>query len=372
MKVRIQNILYYIAFAITVILRLSTSSTFFKISHELNQFIMLLILILFITKILLDKHTIKELLLIFITIVFSLYLFYKLDLAFLVIGFFGFISIKNIEIKNIIKIDIAIKLIFLISHSLIYGVNYIFDYETLSMLFLYSKKGITHSLYFLNPNTVGMLTFWLIVDLELINKKQNKSRFIPYTIIIVVMYMLTKCRTALLAYFLFIVLHFIKNKKIVDIGVKTIYPILGVLSFAMVYFQKEESQLFEMLNSLLSWRLGYSIRAYELLNMHFLPIFVDEKFFQIYIIDNYYVKCLINYGIITMLTLYLPYFMIPKEKYQIQKKIAIISAIYLFFETVTINIGYAIPYLLLADIIFNKKEIHNEKNRNIDNVLQQY
>lgn len=371
MKVKTKNLLYYAAFMLTAILRLCTSSTLFVVTHEANQFITLIILLMFSIKILLDKHTYKELFLISIAAAISMYLFIVLDIAFIVITFFAFISIKDVEIKKVIKIDIVIKCIFLLSHSILYGLDYFFEYEKIESLILMSKKGISHAFYFSNPNTVGMLVFWLIMDLEFLSSKNSHKKFVIESLLILSVYSLTKCRTSLVLYIVYLVIKQIKNKKIIDNMNKYMYIILSLLAFAIIYFLKEDNVTFQFFNGLLSGRLSYSIRAYNILKIHFLPYYVSDLFFETYIIDNHYVKSLIHYGIITLLIFYIPYLLIPKEKFMKQKKISIISALFLFFERATINIGYATPYLIMADVIFNKKEaLYEEKSRNNNDVPQ--
>lgn len=355
MKKKYNNILYYIAFSIAVILRLCTSSVLFNVTHDLNKIITFIIILLFAIKIMLDKHTFKELIAIIIGSILFIYLYLILDLAFLLIAYFAFIAIKNVNINTVVRIDIFIKIFFIGSHAFLYGIDYLFDYSKIESLIIISKKGISHCLYFVNPNTIGMLSFWLVMDLVFINKDLDYKKHIFFLMILIIIYYISKCRTSLYSYIIFILLSIIKKEKIVQFIYKYIYVILAIISFLIINDVKENSSYFSIMNGLLSGRLSYSIRAYNIVGLHFLPNYLSEEFFSNYTIDNFYVRCYIFYGVLSMIIMYIPIILIPKKNFTKEKTILIMSCIFLFFEAVTINIGYAIPYLIAADIIFNKK-----------------
>ena len=119
------------------------------------------------------------------------------------------------------------------------------------------------------------------------------------------------------------------------------------------------------MNKLLSNRLLFSINAYAQTGLNVLPRTLETRFFDTYIIDNYYVRCFINYGLLTLLLFYIPIVMVPRKGFEKEKKFSILSTIYLFFENVTINVGIALPYVFLADIIFNKKGLKDGEKEKI-------
>ena len=272
------------------------------------------------------------------------------------IGYISIICAKNIDIKKIFKIDITLKIIFLLSHTLIYANDYLYNYEKVASTMFYSiKKGYSHTLYFANPNTVGLLLIWLIVEILYLKKKIKIKDLLIGLIILLIGYIITKSRTALFAYLVYMTLHFINNKKIIDILHRYTFLLLTLLSFYIVKFLAINSIQYIILNGLLSNRLGYSIKAFSVANMHFFPNILPNNFFEYFVIDNFYVRCFIFYGLISLILILIPQLLIPKKGYEKEKKLSILLNIYIFFEAVTMNIGYTPVYIALADIIYNKK-----------------
>ena len=123
----------------------------------------------------------------------------------------------------------------------------------------------------------------------------------------------------------------------------------------MVSLLSPGTPIYDMLNALTSGRIGFSFMAYNLIGPVFLPDSNAMVALEKYPIDVFYIKCLVNYGIITMIIAYIPHFILPTDSSKETKRISIIASLYLFFEAVLVNIGFAPAYLILADAIINKE-----------------
>jgi len=358
MKYSRNRYFYYIGFILTVLLRLMMSSTLITLPVSINYIILGIISICFAIKIILDNHNIIEALLIAVGCIISLYIYQQTDVSYIFTGFLSIIAIKNVDIKQIIKIDIALKLIFLLSHGTLYLYNYVFNYSAIESLINYSVKGVSHSIYFGNPNTVGALVLLVILDAMCLKKNIRLKDLVFGAIVIIFSYIVCKSRTPMYIYFIFVGISFINNMKIINFLSKYSYFIFGILSFLIIHVLDNSNTILLAIDKLFSNRLIYSMIAYRQYGLAILPNSAANTYISHFIIDNFFVRCFINYGVITLILVGLMNFKIPKKGYKIEKNIFTVSSIYLFFETVTVNTGFGIPMLIMGDIILyrNKRE----------------
>ena len=357
-----KNTLYYFAFSLTAILHMLRASALIDLSDEFYQFATLVISALFAGKILMDGHTRKELAFIFLSVIAIVLLYILGAPAFLVMFFLASISIKNIEIKKIIQIDLIIKSIFLISHALLFYLDYITgESGALAFISESTKGGLENSLYFINPNNTGMIGVWIALDWLLLIKDKKLKDYIFPTLFVAIVFLITFSRTAVGIYFVYLILQFIKNKKILSIMSKVVFPICAVASVFIVTMLSFSDTIVMQIDSFLSGRIWYSITAYNVMGAHFLPFSQGNEFLETYIIDNFYIKCLVYYGIAVMLIYFIPYVLLPKKSDKEIKRISIVSGVCMLFENTTANVGLAIPYLVMADSINNGEK--NEKQK---------
>lgn len=308
-----------------------------------------------------DGHTKNEFALIILFYLIFLYIYIKTDMYYLLTTYLAFVSIRNVNIKKIVKIDISLKLIFLISHSLFYLYDYIFNYDKIIQLLFISEKGISHTLYFANPNTVGVILVWLIIDILYLKEKLSFKSIIISFSVMMIGYLIVHSRTALYIFFIYLLLNLIKNDNLIHYLNKYCYYFLALISFGIITFIKTSSNMFIFFNDLFSNRLAFSISAYKSTGLKIMPHYLNINFFDDYVIDNFYVRCFIGFGIITLLIVGLPNLFLKKGSYRKEKIIGIVSSIYLFFENVTTNIGYAIPFLIIASALFNESQGDEKK-----------
>ncbi|MBR1416985.1 MAG: hypothetical protein IJ572_04130 [Bacilli bacterium] len=365
---KIKNSIYYIAFSLLVIVNTLLKSVLIQPPVLFFQVTYVLITILFLVKIILDKPNIKESIIYVILLILMIYLYYITRNKFLVLNLLAFISIKNIDIKKIIKIDIIIKLLFILSHSIFYFYDYIFNNNNILELIHTSSKGTSLYLYFINPNFTSYLVFAIVFDYLFLQEKINIKKIIICTLLIIITFIITRSRTPFIMYLLLLLFYLIKNKKLINC---IYYSSYIILSFISLYFLKFSfhTPIYYKLNDLLSGRFGYPRLAFEEIGLSLIPSSSSMQIYGKYIVDNFYDMCFLFLGVITLLIYLVPIIMTPKKGFEKEKKFIIICIIYLFFETLTIKIGVSIFLLLIANIIYNRKgEVKNESNSYSSNI----
>ena len=373
------DVLYYIAIFGTFFMYLADTSKIIIIEGSIRNITLVILAILFIVKILFTKYSKSQLLLIAVFGMISLYITYVLDNFLFVTNFLAIVGIKGVDIKNIVKIDIAVKLFFILLHSIIYLHDYIYDYSNITQTFLYTKDlEIRHTLYFSHSNGVGGLVLWLIIDMFYISKNKLRT-YIISTVVMLFYYYLTVSRTAMIIYIIFSILLFINYKKEKIFNEKTNFvlkymvDIMLIITIVLVVIPNivGNSTIIDYIDMLLSRRLYFSQWAIETYGFNLLPNAKTSLLENGLIIDNFYIRCIVSYGFITYLMLSAKYKLLSNKIKNMDRIILMILPIYLFNELFCYNIGRAIPLLILANALFNNKkeeeknEVNNNNNTNI-------
>lgn len=376
MKIRNETI-YLIAFSLYCFMALTGGSELILLNDTVKIAIYGIIIILLGLKFITQHISIKKILIYVIIGGVTLYAYLKLDAIFFLMNFLMIISVKDVEVKKIIKTDIAIKCIFLIFHIISYGIDYFFDYNKVQELIMNDGIRIRHAFYFTHPNIISAIIFWLIMDIYYLTKQIKLKHIIMGILLMLVSYSFTKSRTTVFLFILFLIAFFIgkiiKNKKvyykIIDLTYKYIIEFTTLISILMGILYKYNIYLIRtLLNSLTSGRV-YS--AYAAFTDFGINLFCNSKALKIekyLIIDNFYVRCAVLYGLIFVILFAIMTKLVRSkdEKYIKEKIMVIILAISLFSEYSGIIIGNAIPLLLLGKLIVDKDENNERKKESID------
>ena len=357
---KLNSYLYYAAFILIVLLRLFYMSKLINFPTYITKLMVLFAIFLLVLKIMLDEHSFKELVLIVLFGLIFIFLYIK-DVSYVFLTtYLAFVGIKNVNIKNVIKIDLVLKLFFIIIHCSLFALDYLFyDSAIVNEIFI-TSKGVVYSLFTNNPNNLPTLVFWMIIDIIFLAKNNKARNFIIYFIIISIFYELTKTRTVLILFFILLILYIIKDKKIVNSIYKYSYFIMFLISILLLKLHDIFPKMFFDINSLLSNRLSYPYNAINNIGVRFMPLLEQKELNMIYIIDNFYLKSLVFYGIIILLLMGIPFLLKKKNTTSKQILICLITAFYLFLEVAPIDVGYAISYLIIGNMIFNKGVRNNE------------
>lgn len=354
--------LYYLSFCIISVARMMKASSLFGfISSELFSYASVAAMILFTVKFLLDGHTQKEIAIVsIISILLIIASFCGLP-AYAVLTFLAFISIKDVNVRSIIKMDFAIKVIFFTSHLALYGLDLIFDQTMAATAISEHTKGMANSLYFVNPNITGLIGTWALIECLYLRKKKRKIDYVLLSILAIFVFFLTLSRTSLFIFTLYMLLQVIKNDKVLYVMSKILYPIMLILSFIVISGVFANNELLISIDDLLTGRLSYSISAFNALGVNLFPIVPPDWVIEKYIIDNFYIRCITYYGIITALFYYIPFLLLPRKSSKDSKITSIVVSVFLFSEAGAADISLCPAFLLFADSTLNRKADNEAK-----------
>lgn len=366
--------LYIIAFTLFCFISLAGGSILLKLSDSVKVILYLIIIACFGLKILLDKVNIKILFLYLCIAVICIYTYFKTGAIFFLINFLAIVASKDIKIKRIVLIDFIVKCLFIVTHFIFYGIQYVFNYDSIANLII-SSDGfrVRNALFFVHPNIAAGVVLWAIIDVFYLINKIKIKHVIYTTLIMIVTYIITGSRTSLLIYLLFLILYglnkIMKNKsykKILNFFQRYSVEIIAVFSLLLAYLYKFENSLIYFINRLTSGRIYYSYKAITDFGIN---IFSNQNAINvdnIYPVDNFYIRCVILYGMIFLFMLVILEKLIDKNenKYFLEKILFIILTISLFSEYYVFIIGNSVVLLLVGKIVVERKPKGNRFIKN--------
>lgn len=376
MKKNNNDILYIIPFSLYCFMSLSGGSRLIELDNSIKIILYTIIILLFGIKIVINKLSLREICIYTIIGFISVYAYIKLETIFFLMNFLAIISLKNVDIKKVVKVDIAIKGVFFITHSTLYIIDYFFDYNNIEQFIIYDEKRVRHALYFIHPNIVNSMVFWMIMDIFYLKRNIKFRHILISSIIIGIMYEITKSRTMSLLFIIFLFIYYMeritKNKdlyyNIINTIQKYIIEFFTILSIAIgVLYKYNIHFITTFLNALTSGRVYYSYAAINDFGINFLcnakAINLEKN---LLLVDNFYIRCTVLYGLIFILLIIIMTKLTKKDnKFMLDKIMFIILAISLFSEYFGIIIGNAIPLLLLGNMIINRNEKVDNKNKTL-------
>ena len=227
--------LYLFAYAICSILSLIGSSAIWDVNNNIKLILYSFSIIIFSYLIIKSGLSLKKIFFIICLSILSLYTYYKIGSIFFLIDTFALFAIKDRNIKKIVVLDLIIKIIFLLSHTILYGLDYLFDYEALKdNIFIRDDMTIRHSMYFVHPNIFSSLMLWGIVDIYIIKEKISILDFILATLIIILSFIITDTRTLIILYFIFIILSLLKKQKKLSSFINSLTACLSTISIRVI------------------------------------------------------------------------------------------------------------------------------------------
>ena len=353
--------LFYTGLFLAIVMKMLEKSALINLPDIFFTVIMFISMALFFMKIVLGNHKRYELIL-GISIIVTAIIARGLtgDLTFLLLTALAFVSIRGTDIKTVIKIDLIVKMFFLALNTTLFMVDFLTGSGIAQQYIFESEKGLSISLYFTNPNTTGLVGLSIALDLLFLKDDKKVRVFIVPTLIMIATFLVTASRTPLWVYILYLLLQFIKDGEKLTVMQKITYPLLCMLTLFVLMFVKPGDFFYDTFNHLLSGRIRWSLMAYNTAGINVLPSASSIALLKEYTLDVFYVKCFVEYGLITMIIYYLPHLLLPKKASNEAKRMSIISSFYLLFESVAANVGFTVMYLIIADSIYNRKEDEDE------------
>lgn len=363
------ELFYIIGIIILNFITLSSVSNIIMINTKVHYALYLVAVIFMILKIVKSKYEKKYIVYMILIGLISIFTSIRTNDFMFVTNFIAMIAIVDVDIKKVVKTDLIMKLIFLSFHTILYFYDYIFDYSKI-VPYLFRSHSVTvrHALYFTHPNTAASIIIWLIIDWIYISKNKKNAILIG-TIFFALYSIFIYSRTAIIIYIIFLILLYcIKKKKFTKIMKflenKLFLVMVGVNCLTLLLGGFMKNPLIVKLDKLLSRRLYYTSRAIQLFGFHIFGKQLGNALItNNLIVDNFYTRSFITYGFIVLVVIAFLYFcMEKKEKSNVDKAILIIFPLYLFNELFPINISRSISLLIIANIIFNNKEVSKNES----------
>jgi hypothetical protein len=366
-QLRTGSVLYYIGIFFITIRFVCSCSTLLIIPDEVHTLLNVVIISLFIGKLLFQTYSLGRLLSISIFGVICIYSSSVSNEFFLLMSCLAIISGQNVNFNTVIRIMCSTKIILISFQILVYGLDHIFNSSLVMEKVFYRGQEIRYTLYFVHPNTVGLFTLWIIMELFFLHYDSLNLRIILIVSgIVFIVYYFCKSRTLITCY-AFAILMIMLSKfnspftdKLLAQLSKYIYAICSVVSilFAIIYNSLLNSPfgfLFSSLNKLLSERLFAGSLAYQTFGLTLLGRSINFDKLQ-FVVDNAYVKIAVETGIIYLVIFSVAFYLVSKslnKKYQI---FIIVYVIYGISESIIINAFLCFPLLLLSLVLFSKGE----------------
>ena len=364
-----KNLIFYIAYTLNLIYVMLYHSEIFHMSEFFSKSLVFLSYALFIIKLFLDKYSIKRLSIYLILSVFFFYLYKVTSVQYIFVAYLAIISFKDVDLKQFLKIDLFVRGFILSVHFALFLADYLFFQSNLINVISDSVKGTSYYLYFSNPNIVSSYFLALIIDILYLKSNIKFKDFIISFIAIYIMFMITKSRSSLISFGVLMALNLIKNKKITYYMAKYTFLVFSIMSFVIAKYVIIGSSFYNIYNTISSDRIKYSILAFQETGLTILPKSYD--ILQKYIIDNFYIRCFVCYGLIALIIFYIFHLYAIKKDDIKTNRLIITMDFYLFLEQVITNIAYNPFLLILANNLLNKKEVNSNElsiNNNRSNI----
>lgn len=371
-KMKKENILFNIGYIITCFIVLSGGSKIFELPDGIKILLYLITFIILGIDFLMSKPSIKKILFFLMFLLIGVLGYIRTGAFFLLLDVFVLFNLKDKNLNDIIKIDFSMKLIFIIIHCICYSFEYSFNYDVLSDSFMYKDdiEGgiIRHSMMFLHPNTFSSIFLWMVIDIIYLNYNKNEKLLITTiicSILMVAQYLLTKSRTALIIYFIYIVGVFIlkkinpeKIRKILDFIYHHLFDIIFIATVLMCILYLDGNYLMKKINGLTSGRIYSSSFLLDNYGISLLPVEISRPSWLI--IDNFYILFLCEYGFIYLIFLSIVTKVKTKEYKLLEKFLIIILFINLFSEYNGIIVGNSMALILLFHMFWNNRKLKSK------------
>lgn len=260
--------------------------------------ILIMIFNLFLTAV--ELRDIKKWGIIILFFILSLISYFKTqDTLFIQLSLMLFCSI-NLSFEKIIKSDIVFKVFILLF-------NLLFHFSGLTITSYFVRRGIERQAFgFIHPNLFGFFVIILIFEIVLlyeISSRMKASLFLLITTPAFILLNMAASRAAQLSLLLFSILFLLNKllnrKSIIFLN----YKFSGLMIFILLIFGTvqltylyPQNSIVVTLNNILSNRLLF--QSIFLRNYNF-SLFGNIVDYSRYVLDNSYLRLLLNYGTIT-------------------------------------------------------------------------
>ena len=371
MKIKKYSLLYYIAIFILTLKLILENSRLIIIPELIWNIINITAIVLLIIKLYNQKYTVYELWVYILfglicTLVSFLSKEYVIALSYLLI-----VGIKNVNIKNALRINCYTKFIVIFLHMFIYIINV--ENGLTEIIYYTSSGNPRYDFYLGHPNSTAGIIFWMIAEFIYIN--DNKLSFGKFTLCSIIGFIsisLTNSRTSILSYIvllIFLLLSRINSRNInrfIKFNSKYIFSMLAILSIYISYFYTKINNIInlDILDSLLSRRLSLGYMGIQRFGIPIFPQLIDSSYiveWKTYhmkiVLDNIYIKSAVCYGLLFLTLMAILFVYVTKRSSKIEWIYIIVFAIVGFSENYILNALVSFPLLFIGNGIINNTRI---------------
>lgn len=279
----------------------------------------------------------------------------------LISQFILIMSSKNIDIRNIFKINLFTRLFTIIIVAILAILNIIPN--ELDLKYYYYNEGIIvygNPLGFLHPN--GLYWNLFVIFACLIYLYFDKLKVVHILLLMgisYIFYLITLSRTGFICALILFILYFIFKKIDINIKISKIcltffYSIIALINVIFPIYYSSSYEIMVKISKLLSGRLYWANKIYQLFGIKLwgnsIPYSSDL------ILDNLYSYLLFDHGVVFFILLCIGFTLLSRKllRYGYKKEIFIIAifAIYGITERYGSNIFQNLSYLFLLELIY--------------------
>jgi len=228
---------------------------------------------------------------------------------------FLIIGIKDVDLRKTIEIILKVNVIIMSIHIVLYTFAWIFKIGNLELQ--YNSDGEPRYCFFLNnPNQFSIILFGAYSAYVYFKYEKIKPRaYIIGLILSIFIYLFPKSRTSSIMSLLFVVLIAISKidnkiiKKIIYFIAKYLFLIIFIFTLIFVtnFDNLKKNKFVWKMDTMLSGRIWHTNLAYKNYGLTLFGQNIDYdkvvKYDKEIILDNFYAKMILNYGIILLLIL---------------------------------------------------------------------
>ena len=373
------QLIYYLATIVVVTKLILAYSEIIVLPPIINSLLNFTFILLMLLKTLMTfRFKAKKIYIAFIVFaMMALYTSIQTENYIILFSALGIIAIKNMNVRNIIRVSFYTKVFWLTIHF----VSFAFAMAFFPQRVEYSLIGqIRYRIFLSQPNTCAMLFLWAIFEYMYLNyERLSFNKFLGCTFVFGTILYITKSKTCIAVYALqrlFILLRKREIvKKVIFVFSKYGYIILSIffVSLTVIYTSFPFART---LNVMLTGRLAGAAKAYSLYGFTMLGQYMElgkeitwDAVYGVTSIwlENAYSMMFLNYGIVYAILIavalwYTAGYLTDKDKIFVCAML-----IYGIGESYIVNIFLCFPLLIVAAAIYNKQE-YLTKNYNSDYV----
>lgn len=358
------NYIFYLAYGLFII-----NSIFIKnIDSSIYKIILVFNIVLFLINALFKSYTKKQIInIISIGLLLGIISINTNDYN-IIILYTIIISAIGFKLGKVIRLDFLCRTISVIGTIILSIINITNDF----LMYRIGENGVTytrHSLGFEHPNTLSTNIFIILISYIYI--RYEKFNLIDTLLIGIIGYicnLVTGARTSMMCIILILILMFLdkkinilRNNFLRNIFI-IIVPICTIISIILVFIYKYDIKIIEQINILLTGRIksaSYFLQNYSIsiLGQKLELVSIIESIAtseQQRILDNLYVKILVNYGIFALVLYNWINVRLMKLFFKKKNKLIIIImftvSIYGILESMVIIPSFSLFLILTSDL----------------------